>query len=192
MKMQSRAPVDGSRLILKKCRLSNWIFFGFHVPKIGITTAAHQLLCVRLTWFSLPFSLQQGHRPVTDLFQALRKHLSHRPALLQAGDQGGMRPVHRRDVGQRAVRADRREAAAEDQLGGGGRKRRDTSVHTGAADGHALADGRRRFEDSVCSSCKRCTAEPECKKRNCALSRQYCKKEKSFCCYLHQLFISSY
>lgn len=58
-----------------------------------------------------------------------------------------MRPVHRRDVGQRAVRADRREAAAEDQLGGGGRKRRflcDTSVHTGAADGHVLADGRRR------------------------------------------------
>lgn len=58
-----------------------------------------------------------------------------------------MRPVHRRDVGQRPVRADRREAAAEDQLGAGGRKRRflrDTLVHTGAADGRVLAGGRRR------------------------------------------------
>lgn len=47
--------------------------------------------------------------------------MSHRPALLQAGDQGGMRAVRGGDVGERPVRTDRGEAAAEGQLGRGGR-----------------------------------------------------------------------
>lgn len=43
--------------------------------------------------------------------------MSHWPALLQTGDQGGMWPVHRRNVCQRAVWTDRGETTAEDQLG---------------------------------------------------------------------------
>lgn len=112
--------------------------------------------------------MQQGHRPVVDLFQALWEHLPHRPALLQAGDRGGLRPVHRRDVRQRAVPAHRREAAAEDQLGGENpqRKRRtfshDTSLHVGAADGRATGVWAASVPEVR-------TAQPECKNRDGAL-----------------------
>lgn len=63
-------------------------------------------------------SVQQGHRPVSDLFQALWERLSHRPALLQTGDQGRLWPVHCRDVRQCSVWTDWRKAIAEDQLDG--------------------------------------------------------------------------
>lgn len=72
-------------------------------------------------WQSLVFSLlccsvQPCHRPFPKLFQALRKHLSDRPPVLQAGDQDGMRAVHRGDVRERALQTARGETPAESQL----------------------------------------------------------------------------
>lgn len=62
------------------------------------------------------FSLQPGHRPFPKLLQALWEHLPDRPAFLQAGDQGGVRAVHCRDVRERTIQTAGGQTAAEVEL----------------------------------------------------------------------------
>lgn len=61
-------------------------------------------------------SVQQSHGPVPDLLQALWKHLSYWLALLQAGDQRGLRAIHCWDVSECTVWTSRGETTAETQL----------------------------------------------------------------------------
>ncbi|XP_017272686.1 lysine (K)-specific demethylase 2Ba isoform X7 [Kryptolebias marmoratus] len=62
------------------------------------------------------YSLQPSHGLLPELFQALRQHLSDRPSLLQAGDEDGLREVHRGDVRERPVQTEGGQTAAEDEL----------------------------------------------------------------------------
>lgn len=91
---------------LKKCQ------FNFSKQMLFFKSQA----CDWFLFSLLPRSLQPGHRPFPKLFQALRKHLSDRPSFLQAGDQDGLRKVHRRDVCERTVQTERGQIAAEVKL----------------------------------------------------------------------------
>lgn len=118
--------------------------------------------------------------------------MSYWPEILQTGDEGRVRPVHRRDVGQRAVWTDWREAAAEDQLGRGTRRSEwhftsgEAAVHTEAADDCARVDATfhthlQTTEHGQSASKGSRAAKPECKNGKSCLSKAILQK---CCCYL--------